>query len=135
LASELHNHSFMEPQRSPLAQKVIGCAIEVHRTLGPGLLESVYERCLAHEFALNHLRSVWQAPVPIAYKGVHIDCGYRIDCVVEGELLVELKTVERVLPIHYAQVLTYVKLLKVRQGLLINFNSRRLVDGLKSFLG
>ena len=97
-------------------------------------MESAYERCLAHEFALSGLRSVWQAPLPVAYKGVHLDCGYRIDCVVEDELLLELKTVERVLPIHHAQILTYLKLLKVRQGLLINVNSRRLVDGLKSFL-
>jgi GxxExxY protein len=113
---------------------VIGCAIEVHRVLGPGLLESVYEHCLARELDLHGLRSVWQTPLPIAYKGVHLACGYRIDCVVEDELLVELKTVERVLPIHHAQILTYLKLLKVRQALLINFNSRRLIDGLKSFL-
>ena len=124
----------MEPQRSPLAEKVIGCAIDVHRTLGPGLLENVYEQCLAHEFALHGLKSAWQVPLPIAYKGVYLACGYRVDCVVENELLVELKTVERLLPIHYAQTLTYLKLLRLRQALLINFNSRRLVDGLKSFL-
>jgi GxxExxY protein len=134
LARGVHCHGHMEPKRSPLSEKVIGCAIEVHRVLGPGLLESVYEQCLAREFTLNGLRAVWQAPLPIEYKGVHLDCGYRIDCVVEDELLIELKTVERVLPLHHAQILTYLKLLKVRQGLLINFNSRRLIDGLKSFL-
>jgi GxxExxY protein len=124
----------MEVQRSPLTEQVIGCAIEVHKALGPGLLESTYQRCLAHEFDLRGLRSVWQAPLPVAYKGVHLDCGYRVDCVVERELVLELKTVEHVLPIHHAQILTYLKLLKIRQGLLINFNSKRLVDGLKSFL-
>ena len=134
LVRGLHHRGLMEPQRSPLAEKVIGCAIEVHRALGPGLLESAYQRCLAHEFALNGLSAVWQVPLPIAYKGVHLACGYRIDCVVEHALLVELKTVERVLPIHHAQILTYLKLLEVRQGLLLNFNARRLVDGLKSFL-
>ncbi len=92
------------------------------------------QHCLAREFVLHDLKSIWQTPLPIAYKGVHLECGYRIDCIVENELLLELKTVERVLPIHHAQVLTYLKLLKLKQGLLINFNSRRLVDGLKSFL-
>ena len=124
----------MEPQKHPLTEKVIGCAIEVHRSLGPGLLESAYQHCLAREFVLHDLKSVWQTPLPIAYKGVHLECGYRIDCIVENELLLELKTVERILPIHHAQVLTYLKLLKLKQGLLINFNSRRLVDGLKSLL-
>ena len=82
----------VDPQRSPLTEKVIGCAIEVHRVLGPGLLASVYEHCLARELDLQGPRSVWQTPLPIAYKGVHLACGYRIDCVVEDELLVELKT-------------------------------------------
>jgi GxxExxY protein len=124
----------MEIQRTPLAEKVIGCAIEVHKALGPGLLESAYERCLAREFALNGLKTVWQVPLAVAYKGVELHCGYRIDCVVEGALLIEIKAVDRLLPIHHAQVLTYLRLLHVKQGLLINFNSGRLIDGLKSFL-
>lgn len=124
----------MEIRRSPITGKVIGCAIEVHRVLGPGLLESAYHRCLAREFELQGLRCVWEVPLATDYKGVYVDCAYRIDCVVENELLIELKTVEHVLPIHHAQVLTYLKLRRVQQALLINFNSRRLVDGLKSYV-
>ena len=124
----------MELQRSPLAEKVIGSAIEVHKVLGPGLLESAYAHCLARELDLRGLRAVWQTPLPIDYKGTYLDCGYRIDCIVENELLLELKTVEYLLPIHAAQILTYLKLRRIKQGLLINFNSKRLVDGLKSYL-
>ena len=119
---------------SPLAEKVIGCAIEVHQSLGPGLLESAYEQCLAHEFAAQGLTFGRQVSLPVTYKGVYLDCGYRIDFLIERALLVELKAVEHVLPIHHAQILTYLKLLGVRQGLLINFNVGRLVNGLKSFL-
>ena len=124
----------MQLRRSLLTERVIGCAIEVHRTLGPGLLESTYQPCFAHELSLNGLHAVWQVPLPIDYKGMRVACGYRIDCIVENELLLELKTVERLLPIHDAQVLTYLKLTKVKQALLINFNVQRLVDGLRSFV-
>ena len=119
---------------SSLAETVIGCAIEVHRALGPGLLESAYDRCLAHELGLQGIDFVRQAPLPVAYKGVNLDCGYRIDFIIDGRLVVELKTVDRLLPIHQAQVLTYLKLLQIKQGLLINFNTPLLVAGLKSLL-
>lgn len=117
-----------------LGRQVIGCAIEVHSALGPGLLESMYQRCLAHEFELNHLSFTQEVPLPITYKGVQVGLAYRIDFLIEGELLVELKTVERTLPIHDAQVLTYLRLMNLRQGFMINFNCRRLVDGVKSVL-
>lgn len=104
------------PHRA-LTEKVIGCAIEVHRALGPGLLESAYEECIAHELALTGIAFERQVPLPVAYKGVHLDLGYRIDLLVESELVVELKTVERMLPIHEAQLLTYLKLMNKRVGL------------------
>lgn len=120
--------------RRELTDAVIGCAIEVHRELGPGLLESAYERCLARELELRGLRFELQVPLPILYKGMSIDCAYRLDVVVESELLLELKSVEHLLPIHDAQVITYLKLAGMPQALLMNFNVRRLKDGLKSFL-
>ena len=115
----------------PLSNRVIGCAIEVHRSLGPGLLESAYQQCLAHELALTDIAFTIQHPVPLAYKDVHLDCGYRIDILVDGKIIVELKSVDRLLPIHEAQLLTYMKLADVSIGLLINFNVRVLKDGLK----
>jgi len=124
----------MELYTTPLGRTVIGCAIEVHKALGPGLLESVYESGVAHEFRICGLGFEEQAAVPICYKGKNLGCGYRIDFVVEGELVVELKSVERIIPIHHAQMLTYLKLMQLRQGFLINFNVQRLVDGVKSFL-
>ncbi len=133
LARRLHCTDVML-YSTPLAKKVIGCAIEIHESLGPGLLESAYEECLAHELALNSLQFIRGAPLPLVYKDVELDCSYRIDFLVERELLLELKAVERVLPIHSAQVMTYLKLMNIRQGLLINFNAPRLVDGLKSIL-
>jgi GxxExxY protein len=120
--------------REPLTGIVIGCAIEVHTALGPGLLESTYDGCFSHELTLRGIQFVRQVPLPVVYKGFQLDCGYRIDFLVENSLLVELKAVERVLPIHHAQILTYLKLLGVKQGLLINFNVKQLVSGLKSFL-
>jgi GxxExxY protein len=94
----------------------------------------MYERCLAHEFTLGDLSFRQQVPLPIAYKGIDVGIGYRVDFIVENELVIELKTVERVLPIHDAQVLTYLRLLGIRQGFLINFNTRRVSDGVKSYL-
>jgi GxxExxY protein len=117
-----------------LSKQVIGCALEVHRHLGPGLLESAYEQCLAHELSCAKRPFQLQAPVPIEYKDVHLDCGYRIDVLVDGKLIVELKSVERLLPIHEAQLLTYMKLAHMRTGLLINFNVRLLKDGIKRFV-
>lgn len=108
---------------------IIGAAIEVHRTLGPGLLESVYEECLAREFADAGIAFSRQQQLPVMYKGKDIGCGYRLDFMVENLVVVELKAVEDVLPIHRSQVLTYLRLSEKWLGLLINFNVHRLVDG------
>jgi GxxExxY protein len=116
-----------------LTAKFIGCAIEVHRCLGPGLLESTYEQCLARELSLQNLPSQFQVSLPVAYKGVQLDCGYRIDVLVEQQLIVELKAVDELKGIHEAQLLTYMKLAGIRTGLLINFNVRLLKDGIKRF--
>lgn len=114
----------------PLTRKVIGCAIEVHRQLGPGLLESAYESCLCHELVQQGLGVERQRPLPINYKNVLVDCGYKLDLVVENALIVELKAVEAVLPIHQAQILTYLKLSGLRVGLLVNVNVRILKGGI-----
>ena len=119
---------------SELSSRVIGCAIEVHRTLGPGLLESTYQKCLAHELSRNGISFKIEQPLPVVYKDIKLDCGYRIDLFVEGEIIIELKSVEKLLPIHEAQLLTYLKLAKVKQGFLVNFNVARLKDGLKSYV-
>lgn len=115
----------------PLSNRVIGLAIEVHRHLGPGLLESAYEACLAHELHAAGIACERQKDLPVRYKGLELDCAYRIDLLVDGALVLELKSVERLLPIHEAQLLTYLKLTGVRTGLLINFNVPFLKDGLK----
>lgn len=117
-----------------LSHQVIGCAIEVHKALGPGLLESAYEECLVQELNLQGLPHRRQHPLPIEYKGVHLDCGYRIDVLVEDRLILELKAVERLLPIHEAQLLTYMRIARLPLGLLINFNVPRLRDGIKRFV-
>jgi GxxExxY protein len=118
----------------PLSNKVIGCAIEVHRELGPGLLESTYQACLAHELSRAGIRFVLQEPMPVAYKGVLLECGYRLDVLVEKQLILELKAVDEILGIHEAQILTYLKLAKLKTGLLINFNAHNLKQGLKRFV-
>lgn len=115
----------------PLSHQVIGCALEVHKHLGPGLLESAYEQCLAHELTLAQIPFKLQVPVPVAYKGVHLDCGFRVDVRIEDRLIVELKSVEKLLPIHEAQLLTYMKLARASVGLLMNFNVVYFRDGLK----
>jgi GxxExxY protein len=114
-----------------LSERVIGACIEIHRALGPGLLESAYEECLCRELSLAGLGFERQKPVPVAYKGVHLDCGYRLDIVVEKKLLVELKAVQELSPIHEAQLLTYLKLSGLTVGLLINFNVPVLQRGIK----
>ncbi|MBV8482876.1 MAG: GxxExxY protein [Verrucomicrobia bacterium] len=116
------------------SRTVIGLAIEVHRELGPGLLESAYEECLAYELQQASVRFVRQDPIPITYKGLFLNCGYRLDLLVEDRLVVELKSVEELLPIFDAQVLTYMKLAKKSVGLLINFNVPILKMGLKRFV-
>ena len=114
-----------------LTGEVIGAAIEVHKALGPGLLESTYEECLCHELLLRKMSFKRQVALPIKYKGVNLDCGYRLDIVVDKELVIELKACEDFLPIHEAQLLTYLKLTGIKYGLLINFNVPMLKDGIK----
>jgi GxxExxY protein len=114
-----------------LSNRVIGCALGVHRNLGPGLLESTYRQCLAFELSLAGLQFQVERPLSVSYKGVLIECGYRLDLLVENALILELKSVERLLPIHDAQLLTYMKLAGVKTGLLMNFNVQYLRDGLK----
>ncbi|MCC6554606.1 MAG: GxxExxY protein [Polyangiaceae bacterium] len=114
-----------------LSERVIGACMEVHRHLGPGLLESVYEHCLCHELSLMGLSFARQRPLPLSYKGVLLDCAYRMDVVVEEKLLVEIKAVDRPLPIYEAQVLTYLKLTGLGVGLLVNFNTPVLRDGIR----
>ena len=113
------------------SEAVIGACIEVHRHLGPGLLESAYELCLAHELSLRGLRFQRQRPVPVNYKGLHLDCGYRADLVVADTFLIELKAVERLTPVHEAQALTYLKLTGLPVSLLVNFNVITLKQGLR----
>ncbi len=114
-----------------LTNEIIGAAIEVHRTLGPDLLESTYEGCLFHELAERKLYAERQKALPVLYKGFHIDCGYRIDLLVAGEVIVELKAVARIEPIHEAQLLSYLKLSACHIGLLINFNVKQLTMGIQ----
>jgi GxxExxY protein len=120
----------VDKQRDPLSDKVIGLAIEVHRGLGPGLLESIYEECLSLELKEHGLSHARQVPLPIVYKTIRLDCGYRMDFVVEERLVLELKAVERLLAVHKAQLLTYLKLSGHKTGLLFNFNEVVLKDGL-----
>ena len=117
-----------------LSNRVIGSAIEVHRELGPGLLESTYEQCLAHELKLNGITFRLQAPQPVDYKGIRLDCGYRVDVLVEDSLVLELKSVDEIKGIHQAQLLTYMKLAGVNTGLLINFNVTQLKNGIRRFV-
>ncbi len=118
-------------ERDPLTGKIIQCGIEVHRALGPGLLESAYEECLAYELGQAGFEVKRQVALPVRYKEVEIDCGYRIDMVVNGQVVLELKAVEKLLPIHEAQLLTYLKLGGIKTGLLMNFNVPYLKDGIK----
>ena len=117
--------------KDPLTEKVIGCAIEVHRALGPGLLQNVYQQALAYELSQVGLIFKLEVPLSVDYKKIHFDCGYRLDVVVEGSLIVELKSVDELAGIHTAQLLTYLKLSGIKTGLLINFNVQRLIDGIK----
>ena len=114
-----------------ITEAIIGAAIEVHRNLGPGLLESAYQQCLAYEFGLRHLSFVRERPLPVVYKGTLIDCAYRLDFWVEDAVIVELKAVDVIHPIHTAQLLTYLKLTGCHVGLLINFNVSVLKLGIK----
>ena len=117
--------------RDPLTDKVIGLAIEVHRSLGPGLLESAYEGCLCYELTHHGVPFERQVPLAIQYKNVRLDCGYRLDIVVERSLILEIKSIEQLLRLHEAQLLTYLKLSGIRTGLLLNFNVMLMKEGIK----
>ena len=114
-----------------LSNQIIGCAIEVHKNLGPGLLESTYEQCLAYELKRSNISFKLQHNLPVEYKGIKLDCGYRIDILIDNRVIVELKSVDNILPIHQAQLLTYMKLSGVGIGLLMNFNVKYMKNGIK----
>ncbi|RJP72787.1 MAG: GxxExxY protein [Candidatus Abyssobacteria bacterium SURF_17] len=114
-----------------LSNVVIGAAIEVHRCLGPGLLEAAYHQCLARELSLRNLRFETEKSIPVNYKGINLECGYRLDFMVEDKLIVELKAIEKMLPIYDAQMLTYLKLTGRKLGLIMNFNVPLLREGIK----
>ncbi len=116
---------------SRLSQKIIGSAIEVHKTLGAGLLESVYEECLAIQMKNDGLNFTRQEIIPIKYKGITLENSFKADIIVENEIIIELKAVEKILPIHQAQLLTYMKLSGIKLGLIMNFNTVLLKDGIK----
>ena len=118
----------------PLSNQVIGCAIEVHRELGPGLLESTYEQCLAYELRQRGIDFKLQQALPVQYKGLRLDCGYRVDVLVQDTLILELKSVDVIMGIHQAQLLTYMKLSGIKIGLLMNFNVSNLKSGIKRFV-
>ena len=114
-----------------LTHEIRGAAIEVHRELGPGLLESAYEQCLCHELSRRRIPFQCQLDLPVEYKGLRLDCGYRIDVLVDNKVILELKAVELLAPIHEAQLMTYLKLSKMKVGLLMNFNVTLMKDGIK----
>jgi len=117
-----------------LSKEVIGAAIEVHKFLRPGLLESAYEECLCFELTKREIRFERQKPIPVVYKEIKLECGYRADIIVENKILIELKSVDAIIPIHEAIVLTYLKFSKIKVGLLINFNVTLLKNGIKRFV-
>jgi GxxExxY protein len=117
-----------------LTEKIIASAIEVHRHLGPGLLESAYEECLCHELSLQEMPFERQRPLPLEYKGIKLDCGYRMDIVVNNRVVLELKCVEKIMSIHEAQLLTYLRLSKLKIGLIVNFHTSVLKHGIRRFV-
>lgn len=119
------------PADNRLTQRIIGLAMRVHTRLGPGLLESAYERCLCHEFDRNALAYARQVDLPLEYDGVRLDCGYRADVIVGNEVILELKSIEQILPVHEAQLLTYLRLSRCRVGLLLNFDVTSLRNGIR----
>jgi len=129
--TEINPDVAIERQENDISGKIIGAAIEVHRKLGPGLLESAYEECLCCEMALRGIKFERQVPLPLNYKGVDLDCGYRLDLLVEDKVIVELKSIETLEPIHDAQLLTYLRLRNAWLGLIINFNVIMLKDGVR----
>lgn len=121
----------MRPDHDPLTETIIGAAIEVHRHLGPGVLESVFEECLCFELGQSGISVRRQPPIPVVYKGVCLELGFRPDLIVFDKVIVELKCVEKLLPVHEAQLLTYMRLSKIKTGLLINFQCHPLFRGIK----
>lgn len=117
-----------------LSNKVIGLAIEVHRELGPGLLENTYKQCLAYELSQAKIDFQMEVELPVKYKNILISCGYRIDLLIENKLILELKSVDKIAPVHEAQLLTYMRLANIKIGLLMNFNEKVLKDGIKRFV-
>jgi GxxExxY protein len=130
LTTETQRHRESEEQKDTKTSPIIGAASEVHRLLGPGFLDSAYEECLCHELYLRGMSFERQVALPVSFKGLQLDCGYKIDLVVEQEVVIELKAVERILPVHEAQLLTYLKLSGKHVGLLINFNVPLLARGI-----
>lgn len=130
--NDLVNQDISEKVDDSITGNIIGAAIDVHRALGPGLLESAYEACFVYELKLRQLKVEAQKPLPIFYKDVILDCGYRLDLVVEDQVIVEIKSVTAIAPIHEAQLLSYLRLYSTcTRGLLINFNVKRLVEGIR----
>ena len=117
-----------------LSKQVIGCALEVHKILGPGLLESAYEECLMYELLRAGMEVERQRPLPVIYKEIKLECGYRLDLIIEDQIIIELKSVDFLAPVHEAQILTYMKFSKLRTGLLINFNVTALKYGIKRYV-
>ena len=120
-----------EARLNKITEAIIGASMNVHRALGPGLLESAYEACVLHELSMTGLKVAQQKPLPVIYRGVTLDCGYRLDLMVEDEVIVEIKSIEKLLPIHKAQLMSYLKLAGCNVGLLINFNVEVLKDGIQ----
>jgi GxxExxY protein len=130
ITTEPQSHRENEETGDPRTAPIIAAAVEVHRALGPGLLESAYEECLCHELHLRGLSFERQVDLPVVYKGLRLQCGYKIDLIVSDEIVLELKAIEKVLPVHQAQLLTYMKLSGKHVGLLINFNVPLLTRGI-----
>jgi len=131
LTTENTEGTELEKSINQLSEAIIGCAIEVHRVVGPGLLESAYEICLCRELSLHNLAFECQKPLSLGYKGVNLDCGYRADLIVDRRVLVEIKSVDQLAAIHDAQLLSYLKLCGLKVGLLINFNVSVLTKGIR----
>ncbi len=117
-----------------LTEQIIGAFIEVHKELGPGLLESAYEICVCHELELRGFTVRREVPLPVVYKGIKLDCGYRIDLIVNDKVVIEIKTVDKLIPVHEAQLLTYLKLSGIRIGLLVNFHSSVIRNSIKRMI-
>jgi GxxExxY protein len=130
----LHRPMLVEATFNVITHQIIGAAIEVHRILGPGLLESTYMPCLQYELAARKLRFLAERPVPVVYKGMELDTKYRIDLLVEDVVIVEVKSIDSLLTVHQSQVLTYMRLTQCPAGLLINFNVAKLIDGVKGLV-